>query len=453
MEDTNFMYLVAEVPVPGDIVINEFLCDPLPTVGLNNADFVELYNRSNKYFDVSNWTVSDALTTGTMEQGWLLPGDYIVLTKTTHVDSFAVATGVTGFPNLNNDGDNIVIRSDFGVVLDSISYTDDWYGDPNKEDGGYTIERINPDDPCTDISDWAASNDPSGGTPGAQNSIYDNTPDTGTPEIDQLVALAPNFVEVYFTEGMDSTSLATANMNISPTLTVQNQYVLTANPMMMTLQFVENLQESQTYTLELQNVADCWLNTTDLIGQFALPATPSAGDVVINEILFNPITGGSDWVEVYNDSDKLIDLYQWELANYDNDTIDNNKIIESHFLLYPDSYAVITEDSTHVLQTFSSAVPGTFIQTDLPTYSNEEGTVYLIANGIVIDDVTYSDDWHFQLLDDEDGKSLERIEPSGESNNASNWHTAAEAIGFWNSWIGKLTILSCTFQWRILVHK
>ena len=33
-------------------------------------------------------------------------------------------------------------------------------------------------------------------------------------------------------------------------------------------------------------------------------------------------------------------------------------------------------------------------------------------------------------MDDEDGKSLERIDPEGPSDDANNWHTAAEQIGF-----------------------
>ena len=430
-QSVDFSFLIAETPTIGDVVINEFLCDPSPVVGLKDAEFVEIYNKSLKIFNVQDWKIGDASSDGTIQQAWLLPGEYMVLASTANVDSFTVATQVTSFPSLNNSGDNIVLRTDLGVVLDSITYSNSWYGDPNKESGGYTIERINPDDPCTDFSDWLASNDALGGTPGLENSIYDNTPDTDAPSFDQLIATPPNYLEIYFDEGMDSLSLANTIIAINPTLTIQNKYVLEAHPTMMILEFVENIQASQTYTIDIQNAADCWLNTATLIGEFALPENALAGDVVINEILFNPINGGTDWVEVYNVSDKLIDLFGWEMANFDNDTIDNHALINEHFLLYPNEYAVISEDSAQILQQFGAAIPGTFIQSNLPTYSNDLGTVYLISNNnAMMDEVTYDADWHFQLLDDEDGKSLERIDPSGDANSSSNWHTAAEALGF-----------------------
>lgn len=430
-QDENFAFLIAEPPVWGDVIINEFVCDPTPVVGMPEAEFVEIYNRSTKIFDVQSWQLGDASGFGTVQQAWLLPGEYLTLTTTTYEDSFALASvGVTSFPSLNNSGDHIVLMSDLGVPIDSIVYTDDWYQDDTKDGGGYSIERINPDDPCTDISDWAASNGASGGTPGAQNSIYDTTPDTQAPTIDQTIALAPNFLEVHFSEGMDSTSLSDAIITINPTLTIQNNFVLDTYPSMLTLQFQENLAQSQTYQIELQNVADCWSNTANLNAIFALPATVEPGDLIINEILFNPVTGGYDYVELYNNSDKLLDLNMLEMANFDDDTISNNAIIESNFLLFPGEYAVITEDSTQVQQQYPSSVLGRFVESDLPTYSNDEGSVYLIRGNQTIDAVSYLDDWHFQLIDDDNGKSLERIEPDAPSNDRNNWHTAAESVGF-----------------------
>ena len=132
-QSVDFMYLVAENPLPGDIAINEFLCDPTPQVGLADAEFVELYNLSSKIFNVQDWKLGDATSDGTIQNGWLLPGEYIVLTATANVDSFTVATAVTSFPSLNNSGDNIVIRDNNGVVLDSITYSDNWYNDENKD--------------------------------------------------------------------------------------------------------------------------------------------------------------------------------------------------------------------------------------------------------------------------------------------------------------------------------
>ena len=429
-QQINFTYQVAETPSPGDVVINEFLCDPSPVVGLKEIEFVEIYNKSTKVFNVQDWKLGDASSNGTIQDGWLLPGEYMVLTSTAGVDSFSVATAVTSFPSLNNSGDNIIIRDDNGITLDSITYSDEWYQNTAKEDGGYTIERINPNDPCTDITDWKASNDALGGTPALINSIFDITPDTQLPEISQLIALSPDFLEIHFTEGMDSTSLSNVIISTSPSLTIQNNYVFGSFPSIMTLQFNEDLTPSLNYTFELQNVADCWLNSNTVNGVFTLPGIPTDGDIVINEIMFNPLTGGSDWVELYNNSAKLINLKNWELASYSNDTVSGNKLIEDYYLLEPGEYVILTEDTAQILQNYSAYIPGNAIQMDIPSYSNDEGTVFLIHQNSVHDEVSYLDDWHFTLLDDEDGKSLERIDPNAISDDKNNWHTAAEAIGF-----------------------
>lgn len=430
-QNVDFTYLVPEVAIPGDIVINEFMCDPTPVVGLPEVEYVELYNRSSKIIDISGWKLGDASSQGTIQSGIMLPGEYKILSATANVDTFTVtAIGVTSFPSLNNGGDNIVLRTDAQLLMDSITYTSDWYHDPSKEDGGYSIERINPNDPCTDISDWTASMDANGGTPGQQNSVYDITPDTESPIIDQLLALAPNFLEIHFNEGMDSTSLMDAPIILNPNLTIANRYVLFEHTTQMTLEFVENLIPSSTYNMNISNVGDCWLNTASLIGNFALAEAPLVKDLVINEILFNPVSGGYDWVEIYNNSDKLIDLFGLTIANFDNDTIANPKSITEHYLLYPDSYAVLCEDSLQIKEYYPEYVLGTALQMDLPSYNNDSGTVYLQYLGLDIDHVSYNEDWHFQLLDDYDGKSLERVDPSKTSQDKNNWHTAAEDVGF-----------------------
>ena len=44
--------------------------------------------------------------------------------------------------------------------------------------------------------------------------------------------------------------------------------------------------------------------------------------------------------------------------------------------------------------------------------------------------MNYKDDWHFALLNNDEGVSLERIDPDGESQKADNWHSAASTAGY-----------------------
>lgn len=434
-DDTTFMYFIPDTPVKGDVLITEFMCDPTPTVGLKDAEFVELYNRSNKIFDLSGWKLGDASSDGTIGSYVLAPNSYVILTSNSNIDSFSVANvvGVSSFPSLNNSGDNIVLRSDMFQSIDSLSYTDDWYRDDNKTSGGWTIELINVDDPCSSDDNWTASNDANGGTPGMQNSVYDNTPDTEVPTIVSCAALDEFFVEVYFSEGMDSVSLQDNNLTVNPNLTISNRYVLERYPNKMTLNFSDPIQAATDYEITLENGTDCWGNAVNLSCSFVLPELPDSLDLVINEVLFNPLTGSEDFVEIYNNSDKYVNLQNCMLATLDADTVADNEIIISNALIIPpNSYRVLTEDTTDVKTNYPNSVPGTFIQMDqLPTYSNEEGSVVLLdALGNVLDLFNYDEDMHLAILDDEDGKTLERLDPNRATNDEGNWHTAAEQVGW-----------------------
>jgi hypothetical protein len=434
-QSVNFNYLVADTAEKGDVIITELFADPTPVIGLPEVEFVEIFNKTGKVFHLQNWTISDGSSNGTIGDFWLLPGSYIVLTANANIGLFTNVAGVTSFPSLNNAGDQLILSDNFGMQLDHLTYTDDWYQDINKKNGGYSLERINLNDPCSNFDNWSASNEPSGGSPGTINSIFSATPDQSNPSLLSLIALNPNFLEVSFSEGMDSSSLANTSIHVSPNLSVFQTFIQEVNdnptgPPQLIIQFNENFMPSTTYQIQLGPVSDCWQNDTSFIGQFTLPEQAQAGDVIINEILSNPLNGGQDFIELYNRSSKVIDLKDWQLANYYNDTISNLKTISNHFILAPNTYVAISEDTSFVLANYPASVSGRMIEMDMPSYNIDSGTVYLFYNSEQIDRVSYREDWQFSLLDNTDGVSLERILPNGPSNKPDNWHSAAESIGF-----------------------
>lgn len=421
-------------PLPGDVIISEFMCDQAPVVGLPEVEFVEIYNRSNKLFNIQGWKLGDNATFGTVQTGFLQPGEHLILCASSSLTDYPNGIGVTSFPSLNNSSDDIILTDVNGVVLDKISYTSEWYHDDSRDDGGYSIERINPNAPCSGIDNWRASVDPNGGTPAAVNSVIDLTPDTEAPFIVQTFAPNSNNIEIFFSEGMDSTSLANAVLTVQPNLTEQNRVVSGTYPESMQVQFLETLQPSQFYTYILQPLNDCSMNTANGSAEFALADLAAFGDVVINEIMFNPLTGGSDWVELYNKSDKLLNLKDWSFGNFDDDTISNIKMVTNNYLLKPKDFVVVGANPEFVLQNYPATIPDKDLIITLPSLNTDSSTLFVMApsfpGNILMDKLSYSDDWHFRLMDDDKGKSLERMNPDAITQDQNNWHTAAEAIGF-----------------------
>ena len=423
-----FTYLVAESAAIGDIVISEFFPDPSPRIGLPEIEFVEVFNKSAKYFDLTGWKLGDGATEGTVGAGWLYPGQYKVLCTTSAIDSFSNTVAVTSFPSLNNAGDQVIIKDNTGLILDQLMYTDAWYLDAVKMDGGYTLELINPNDPCSGADNWKASNAVVGGTPGLQNSVYDITTDTQAPQIVQVFTVPPDVIQIQFNEGMDAATLLTAAINFTPSLTIVSRSVLGNNILNLTVSAPYTV--GVFYTMTLTAVTDCWGNAANLTAQFAQADVALVGDLVLNEVLFDPVTGGQDFVELYNNSTKLLDVYGLAFANFDNDTVANQKVITAHKFIKPGEYLAFSKDTNHLISQYPFTVKGRLVKMDLPSYNTDSSTVYLTAGPLVLDKLSYDKDWHFKLLDNFDEKTLERVDFNALTQDKSNWFTAAESTNF-----------------------
>ncbi len=433
----DFMYFVSDTSLFRDVVINEIFADPSPQVGLPDAEYVELYNVSTtKIFDLNGWKLSDGGSPATLDTYILMPNQYVILCNkadTAMFNSYPNVLGVTSFPSLNNSGDPLDLKNNIDSLVDAVNYSSTWYNDAIKDDGGWSLEQINPQKICSDKNNWLASNNAIGGTPGQLNSINDLTPDNVPPQLIDISINSLVQIVATFSEKIDSISSLSAGFSINNGIGISAVSNIAPDYNSVLITFTGPIDTGVVYTLTVTNITDCEGNNLATGNRnFSLPFQGRVGDLIINELLFDPRTGGSDFVEVYNNSQRVISLNGWQLANYDNDTIDNFKSINDDFILYPEEYVVLTKDSANIKSEYPNAVSGRFIQmSSMPTYSNDSGTVYLVNNlNAVSDRMFYTDDMQFALLNSGDGVSLERLDFNRASNDITNWHSAAESVGF-----------------------
>ncbi|MBK6626890.1 MAG: lamin tail domain-containing protein [Flavobacteriales bacterium] len=434
--NTDFSWFVPDEALPGEVGINEILADPTPVLGLPEAEYVEVLNTSStKTFDLGGWTFSDGGTPAALPSVLLPPGTFAILTDDANAALFAgfgTVVSIGSFPALNNDGDPLALRDDNGQLIDTVTYALAWYNDAVKDDGGWSLERRDPTTPCSSTANWTASTDPQGGTPGAQNSVFAIVPDTQAPALVAAQVLTPDQLRLLFNEPMDLASLAAGTYTLDPPVAVNT--VVVENPLAVRLDLAAALVVGQLYTVTAADVQDCPGNAigTANTAQLALPEAPTAGDVVINELLYDPRTGGSDFVELYNRSNKTLSLADLVLANETDGQIGSPLPVSTlPVLLLPGQYVVLTEDLPYLVNTYPQTVAERALQTDLPSYNNGEGVVVLLAaGGDTLERFAYDDDLHFELLNSIEGVSLERVDPARPAEDRTNWHSAAELAGW-----------------------
>lgn len=424
-----------------DVVIDEIMADPTPQIGLPNNEWLELKNTTTAPINLQNWRVSDATgQSGPMPNFILQPDSFVIVCTGSAVaamSAFGTTISVTSFPSLDNDGDQLFLKAANGKTIHAVSYTSSWYQNEVKRDGGWTLEMIDTKSPCAGSSNWKASVSITGGTPGKKNSIDAINNDAIAPQLKRAYTTDNVTIILVFDEPVDSLKGATiANYIIDGGLSIIS--AITLAPLFNQVQLKTNnpLAANTVYTITASNVTDCKNNVigTANKARVGLPVDASAGEWIINEILFNPRPSAFDYVEFYNNSNKIFDAAKLYVANRNSSgVISSIKVLSATpFYIFPGDYIVITEDADNLALNYLVTNPdNVLVVSSMPSFSDDEGDVITLNfQGTVVDEVKYKDDWHFKLIDNNEGVALERIDPAGPSQNETNWHSAASTAGY-----------------------
>jgi len=438
----------AVAPGAGELIITEILADETPVVGLPPSEFVEIFNNTTtktlSLRGVRLLKPGGSTAAVLPDTARLRPGQYAIVCGSTRAAQFAGlgrVFGPTNFPSLSNTADQLVLRGPGGTTLFEVSYTDDWYRDQRKRNGGWSLEMMDPANYCGGASNWAASQDASGGTPGRRNSIFAPNPDRQPPALLRAVALTPTVVRLYFGEKLDSLrnanpalySLRSGGGAAGPT-------IVRAAPVGPDFRAVDlslgaALAPSQPLTVGVARAVDCVGNASGALSfsNLALPEAAQPGDLVINEVLFNPRTGGVYFVELLNRSPRYLNLQGYAVGTVK--ASGSSQALLSPALPYvlgPGQLVAVTSDAAVLLVQYpTSADPNNLLAVSgFSALDNSAGRVFVLdARGTELDGYAYDKSQQLSLLSTLDGVSLERIRAQGPSL-ATNFHSAASTVGY-----------------------
>lgn len=433
----NFRYVPPRQPVFNELLITEIMADESPAVDLPEYEYLEIYNPLDEKLTVRELELRVRSDSKIIRDFEIEPGEYIILCPNPALEQFEAfgkAIGVPSWRALLNNGDTLSLYNRYQEQIFSMAYHKSWYTYAEKSDGGYSLEMVDINNPCGEMANWTASESPEGGTPGAHNSVAASKPDLMGPLLVGAFPLSPYAVRVEFDEKVVGESLALTKMKVDPTVEISHFSVAEPLRKSITLNLKDSLNTKQEYTLTIAGAKDCAGNLAkDNKASFVLPENADSLDILFNELMFNPLSGSKNFVELVNVSDKYIDLKGWKLLRErDGEVIEEVSFANDHLMVKPGDIFVVTEDRNLLIAQYPHSSEATIIEARTPQMNNDEGVV-ILANreGNFIDRVYYHEDYHHHAIRNKKGVSLERISYSaGGSDNPEIWQSAASTVGF-----------------------
>lgn len=426
-----------------DVVINEIMADPSPPIGLPDAEYIELFNRTDKDIRMMHWTIGIDESIREIPITLLPAGGFLIICNDKYQEElkpYGTAVGIDGMGTLRNSGAAISLHNGNGQLIHHIRYDLSWYGDSYSGDGGWSLEQIDPENPCPRQENWTVCPKFPGGTPGEENASAAINPDISEPAVMNLYLINDSAIFVRFNEMYD-TLIAGIPGNYDVDQGVGHPRRVELNgPDYITLKLCFNqvFVPEKIYTLTFDaGIRDCSGNLLGAPLHFpvALPSQIDSFDVIVNEVLFNPPPDGSDYVELYNRSSRVIDLSTLYIGGKSEESQTPRDLVQisgETRLMFPETFSLLTEHPSWTSEYYPVSDQGVFIQPDhLPQLPDQSGGVTIIdSSGRVIDRFTYNEKMHFPLIEDPEGVSLERIRYDAPTEQPENWHSASTDSGF-----------------------
>jgi hypothetical protein len=434
----------------GSVRINEIMYAPNAGV----PEWVEVFNTRNDTLDLNKWLLGNRSSSLRYEltnvRLPLAPNTHLVFTKDSAlfrqayplVTESVVQSALLPTFLWNNSGDAVALLDNRRLVMDSVFYRPTWGGS-----NGRSLERIDALAAANDSANWATSGDSLGATPTRRNSqvrldndlrLVSVSSDTIRPGenarlhivVRNVGKLPSSTFELKLFDDLNGDSLGTSSeqfhaQTVSATLAPRESTVVA-------VEWTRPASGMHRVLAHINYMPDERLSNN--IGFSILRVGYAERTLVINEIMFAPLTNNAEYVEFYNASDADVDVAQWNMRDRATSSgVNEFRLALSPKVVRPGEFFVLASDSS-VLRLFSATTfePRLLTianQSSLSLNNDGDDVVLLDPSGFAIDSVSFSPAWHNPNVTDNTGRSLEKINPSLPSSVARNWTTSALAIG------------------------
>ncbi|MBK8944825.1 MAG: lamin tail domain-containing protein [Ignavibacteriae bacterium] len=411
--------------IKGDVIINEIMYAPIN----DEIEWIEIYNKSENNISIENFYLADKSDTILISTNYSIKSkEYLVIAEDEIIKNIYPNLEeliITNIPTLNNSDDKIILLDSYKRNIDSVHYFSVWGGI-----NGKSLERINENQNSNDPTNWKSCFYP---TPGKLNSV------------------SPKEFDVK----IDNANFTFNNTSLGEKI---NFYVKVKNvgkqKSEFTIQLFEDsnndnlednlLEESQNFNLETNDSIKYNFSYSTIFTvtkqQYLIKLVITDDDstnnknwikiypgfekynIIINEIMHSPVNEEPEWIEIYNRSDKSINLFDYNFTDESTSfKIGKNVIINSN------EYYVFADDSLF-FNKYPKINNAEII--NLPSLNNTRDKI-IITDSLnrILDSLEYFGNWGGI-----NGNSLERIDIEKESFVQSNWGESKYSTpGFFNS--------------------
>ena len=441
------------------IVISEIMYKPAPRADGNDLEFLELYNSNPWFHDFSGYQVVGPNMSYTLPAGTIIPGGgFLVLAASPQnmQNIYGIANVLGPYNGSLRKTGPIQLIDEHGAILLNVPYSDR-YPWPVAADGtGHSIVLANPTYGEEDPRAWDIS-DVIGGSPGGLESFHPSR--LRNVVINEVLAHSedPNvldFIELYNHDnqandlsGCILTDAAGVNKFSFPAGTIipPRGFVSVDRSLLgfglkatgETVYFINPDGSRVLDAVQFEGQADGvsfgrWPDGANAFYPLAsrTPGTNNSpiliGDLVINELMYNPIGGNDDdqYVELYNQGTNAIDLVNWQFTAGISFTFPTNTVVS------PGGYLVVARNRTNLFAKYPNLNTGNTIGNytgklshsgervalAMPQALDRTNTVYVVE-----DEVTYGTGGRWGQWSAGGGSSLELIDPRANHRLAANW--------------------------------